>query len=275
MENKKIIISGKLLLIGLITTIVRIIGQMFIPSGTQDILKPSIFVNKGIMPLVFTVYGILAYTIIALMFLLVKEKICGVRVIRGLKYAVSCCLVWVVYLFEPLPHVAFIDKFTYPIADSIALLVLGILSGLLLCEKEKNNGKKSFKIYVFPILVITVLFTLGRYIQYEFISIYSSYADDKIATIVWAIFVGLIISLVVQWLNDKLVVKKTYIRSVILGVVLFGVDLILFNFFMPLVFDADIPDLIIRTAIDIVFVTIGCFFTFLKPMKERLEQEIK
>ena len=227
------------------------------------------------MPLVFTVYGILAYTIIALMFLLVKEKICGVRVIRGLKYAVSCCLVWVVYLFEPLPHVAFIDKFTYPIADSIALLVLGILSGLLLCEKEKNNGKKSFKIYVFPILVITVLFTLGRYIQYEFISIYSSYADDKIATIVWAIFVGLIISLVVQWLNDKLVVKKTYIRSVILGVVLFGVDLILFNFFMPLVFDADIPDLIIRTAIDIVFVTIGCFFTFLKPMKERLEQEIK
>lgn len=275
MENKKIIISGKLLLIGLITTIVRIIGQMFIPSGTQDILKPSVFVNKGIMPLVFTVYGILAYTIIALMFLLVKEKICGVRVIRGLKYAVSCCLVWVVYLFEPLPHVAFIDKFTYPIADSIALLVLGILSGLLLCEKEKNNGKKSFKIYVFPILVITVLFTLGRYIQYEFISIYSSYADDKIATIVWAIFVGLIISLVVQWLNDKLVVKKTYIRSVILGVVLFGVDLILFNFFMPLVFDADIPDLIIRTAIDIVFVTIGCFFTFLKPMKERLEQEIK
>ena len=39
---------------------------------------------------------------------------------------------------------------------------------------------------------------------------------------------------------------------------MFGVDLILFNFFMPLVFDADIPDLILRTLIDILTVTLGC-----------------
>ena len=29
---------------------------------------------------------------------------------------------------------------------------------------------------------------------------------------------------------------------------------------MPLVFDADIPDLILRTVIDILFVTAGCLF---------------
>ena len=44
----------------------------------------------------------------------------------------------------------------------------------------------------------------------------------------------------------------------ILGCLLFGVDLILFNFFMPLVFDADIPDLSLRTLIDILTVTLGC-----------------
>lgn len=47
-------------------------------------------------------------------------------------------------------------------------------------------------------------------------------------------------------------------RAMILGCLLFGVDLILFNSFMPLVFDADIPDLIFRTFIDILAVTVGC-----------------
>ena len=259
MKKSTINIVGKILLIGLLTTIVRIIGQLLIPAGTQDVLKPSVFVNNGIMPMVFTIYGILVYAIISFMFLLVKDKISGDRAMRGLKYSVSCCLVWVVYLLEPLPHVAFMDKFTYPIADSIALLVLGSLSGLLLCENGKRNYEKTYKINVISTIIITILFTIGRIIQYEVIGIYSSYADDKIGSIVWTVFVGFVLSLVLQWLNDKLLVTKPFIRPLLLGVVLFGVDLLLFNFFMPLVFDADIPDLIIRTCVDISCATIGCF----------------
>lgn len=259
MKKSRIKTSVKLLLIGVITTIVRIIGQLLIPAGTQDILKPSIFVNNGTMPIAFTIYGVLAYTIIAFMFLLVKDKISGGRAIRGLKYSISCCLVWIVYLLEPLPHVAFIDKFTYPLADSMALLVLGTLSGIFLCEKENKNFEKTFKINVFSTIIITIFFAVGRIIQYELIGIYSCYDDDKIGSIVWAIFVGFALSLVLQWLNDKLLVTKPFIRPLLLGVVLFGVDLLLFNFFMPLVFDADIPDLIIRTCVDFGCITIGCF----------------
>lgn len=259
MKNK-IKIGGKLLFIGLLTTIVRIIGQLFIPAGSQDVLKPSIYVNNGTMPMTFTIYGILAYTIIAFMFLLVKDKISGSRAIRGLKYSISCCLVWVVYLLEPLPHVAFMDKFTYPIADSIALLVMGSLAGILLCEKEKKKCEKNFKINILSIIIITVFFAIGRIIQYKVIGIYSSYDDDKMGSIVWVVSVGFVLSLVLQWLNDKVVVTKKYIRPLLLGMILFGVDLLLFNFFMPLVFDADIPDLIIRTCVDFSCVTIGCFF---------------
>lgn len=264
--KKKIVIVGKLLLIGLLSTVVRIVGQLLIPAGTQDVLEPSIFVNNGTMPMAFTIYGIFAYTIIASMFLLVKDKISGGRAIRGLKYALSCCLVWVVYLLEPLPHVAFLDKFTYPIADSIALLVMGSLSGLLLCEREKKDCGKTFRINVLPTIVITAFFAVGRIIQYKAIGIYSSYADGKVGSIVWAVSVGLVLSLVLQWLNDKVVVTGKFIRPILLGMVLFGVDLLLFNFFMPLVFDADIPDLIIRTCVDFFSVTMGCFFL---PDKEK------
>ena len=58
----------KILLIGLITTIVRIIGQLFIPAGEQTVLEPSVFAQNGTMPLAFTVYGIFAYSLIASLF---------------------------------------------------------------------------------------------------------------------------------------------------------------------------------------------------------------
>ena len=60
------------------------------------------------------------------------------------------------------------------------------------------------------------------------------------------------------WLNRYVDSGGRIKRALILGSLLFGVNLVLFNFFMPLVFDADIPDLLLRTLIDILTVTLGC-----------------
>ena len=58
-----------------------------------------------------------------------------------------------------------------------------------------------------------------------------------------ACLTGIAISCVMAWLNLRIGSGNRVRRAMILGCLLFGVDLILFNFFMPLVFDADIPDL--------------------------------
>ena len=34
------------------------------------------------------------------------DRMGGNRILQGLKYGLSCCVVWIVYLLEPLPHVA-------------------------------------------------------------------------------------------------------------------------------------------------------------------------
>lgn len=47
----------KVFLIGTITTIFRIIGQLLIPAGSQNVLLPSIFVKNGTMSLAFSIYG--------------------------------------------------------------------------------------------------------------------------------------------------------------------------------------------------------------------------
>ncbi len=49
----------------------------------------------------------------------------------GIPICAFCCVTWVAYLWEPLPHVAPLDRITYPIADSLAFLVMGLLLGLL------------------------------------------------------------------------------------------------------------------------------------------------
>ena len=88
---------------------------------------------------------------------------------------------------------------------------------------------------------------------------YSCFYSKTVETMIWVLGTGIVLSMVMQWLNANLNVKRGLIRVLLVGIVLFGVDLAFFNFFMPLVFEADIPDLIMRTGIDIIAVTLGCF----------------
>ena len=68
------------------------------------------------------------------------------------------------------------------------------------------------------------------------------------------------------WLNRYVSGDSQINRAMILGGLLFGADLLLFNFFMPLVFAADIPDLILRTLTDTFTVSVGCL-AFPNPQK--------
>lgn len=248
--NKNIKIILELVIIGLLTTIIRIIGQLLIPSETQEVLKPSIFSINGTMPLAFTIYGLFAYTLIASMFIFLRDNIKGTKIIQGLKYGISCSLIWIVYLLEPLPHVNFIDKFTYPIVDSIALIVMGLLLGIFLGKNNYNKDK--FKLNILNVLIITVSFIIGRLILYNVFNIYSSFNSQTLESLIWSLITGLIIGVVICWYDYN--INKNYVFKIAL---LFGLDLLLFNFFMPLVFSTDIIDLILRTIIDIIFVVIG------------------
>lgn len=222
----------KILLIGIITTVFRIIGQLAIPQGSQNVLLPSVFVSNGTMPIVFTAYGILAYSLIAILFLLIRNNMSGNKIMQGVKFGLSCCAIWAVYLLEPLPHAAPIDRITYPLADGAALLVMGLLLGIL----------------------------LGRMAQYMLFDIYSSFHIKTMETVLWCICTGFTIACSLTWLNQYVGIQNKFHRICRLGLLLFGLDLMLFNFFMPLVFNADILDLVLRTSIDIVFVSIGCLF---------------
>lgn len=248
----------KLFFIGLVTTIVRIIGQLSIPAGEQTVLAPSIFAHNGTMPLAFTVYGIFACSLIASLFLLIRSRLGGNRVLQGLKYGLACCVVWIVYLLEPLPHVAAIDRITYPAADSLALIVMGLLLGWLFGNPARRADKEKLSFPVLPVLAVTGCFLAGRLIQYFAADIYSCFDDKPVETLLWCLLTGFMTACVMAWLSRYVGSGPRIKRALILGGLLFGVDLVLFNFFMPLVFAADIPDLLLRTLVDALTVTVGC-----------------
>ena len=73
----------KIFAVGLAATVVRIIGQLSIPSREQTVLPPSVFAKNGTMPLAFTVYGVFAYSLIASLFLLIRGRMSGSRILQG------------------------------------------------------------------------------------------------------------------------------------------------------------------------------------------------
>lgn len=245
----------KLLLIGLVTTIVRVAGQLLIPAGEQTALAPSSFAQNGTMPIAFTIYGIFAYSVIAALFLLIRKRMYGSRLSQGFQYGISCCAVWIVYLLEPLPHVAPLDRITYPIADSLALIAMGLLLGWMFGRTRENARKQSH--LAIPVLVITICFLSGRLLLYYIADIYSTFAAKPLETLLWSLLTGFAVACVMAWMS-RFVEGCRIRKAMVLGGLLFGMDLLLFNFFMPLVFTVDIPDLILRTVVDISAVTIGC-----------------
>jgi hypothetical protein len=278
----------KIILIGILTTAFRMVEQFLLPSGSsQNVLKPSIFVNNGTMPIAFTIYGIIAYSIIASIYLKIEKNISGKKLMKGLKYGIVCSLLWCIYLLEPLPHVGTNDILTYPIADSLALCFMGLLLGLLLSKKNLQTRKlPSIQTMYLESILIILCFFVGRIIQYVYVDIYSSYNTKPIHTIIWALFTGMIIAIVTLWFrshysnndksdyNDKS--DDQWKNSLVVGVLFYGMNLLLFNFFMPIVFRTDVIDLFIRTIIDIITVTFGIYVSnvFIKSTNKASIKEV-
>ena len=160
----------RLIFIGTATTIVRIIGRLAIPTGEQTVLSPSIFAQNGTMPVAFTIYGIFAYSLIAALFLLIRKRTGGNRIWQGLRYGFACCAVWIVYLWEPLPHVAPLDRITYPVADGLALIVIGLAvrANKAACKKAQSEAARPSRTYHNPLLYSRAAASVLRY-RYLFV----------------------------------------------------------------------------------------------------------
>ncbi len=246
----------KLIIIGILTTLVRAVFQGFIPVVGEPLLCPSVFAEGGIMPLAFMTFGSLFYTMVAALYLLIDKNLWGNRFSKGLKFSFLFIIIWVVYLLEPLPHVMPMDKITYPLADGGALLVMGVLLGLFLAT-EKEKKEITVKFSFLNVIIVGLIFFLGRLAMYRYFGLYSSFGVKPIETLLWALGTGLSIGVVYELVSPYICPNRCGLRFLVFGIVFYGVNLIAFNGFMPVVFRVDMVDLALRTVGDVTSVVIG------------------
>jgi hypothetical protein len=259
----------KVLAVSAVTTVFRIAIQIVLPETEQSVLQPSAFVVNGTLPIVFSVYALLVYGVLAAAFLTFNHGITGGRIVRGLKYGAALAFIWAVFMFEQLPHgMSFLlDNVLYALVDGLALLVMGLLIGVLIAEKsdgcEAFHNTDSTTSRIAPtrvvawVLITTIAFLLGRLLQYNVFNTYSSFEAKPVVTILWCIGAGVVSAGVTIWFRNRAEATGKYRRPLIIACSLFAVNLAFFNFFMPLVLDVSILDLVIRTGIDIAAISIG------------------
>ncbi|MDQ0192830.1 hypothetical protein [Paenibacillus wynnii] len=257
----------KIVLISFTAIIIRSMLQLLIPSANQTVLQQSIFVKNGTLPIVFMIYGTLAFTAITIIFVLIQRGMGGGSVSKGLKTGIIFSVVWTVFLVEPLPHGSTIDLFSYPLADSIVLLFLGFMSGRFLSENSTKKKHEFTSKSIVNIAIMTLVFTMGRIILYKGFHIYSMFEQAQVRTLIWVICTGIIIGLMFEYLNYTIYSNKVFTKSLVFGGAIFGINLVFFNFFLPLVLKVDIQDMIIRTLMDTVSVIIGCLIINVKDSK--------
>lgn len=197
--------------------------------------------------------------VLSYIFLLVEKEINGTPIVRGLKYGGMFALMWIVYLYEPLPNNSIIDMIYYPIIDGSAITALGFLLGKFVAQKEVNIQNATSKISVLNILIMASIFTVGRVIEYKIFGVFSQLDKRLVDTLIWIIVVGIAIGFIFECVGQTARDKGKMINSIIFGGVIFGVNLFFFNFFIVVVAKINIGDLFLRTVSDIVWVTIGAY----------------
>jgi hypothetical protein len=270
--NKKLLL--RLFLIAVAATIFRVIIQLLMPPTNDGGAPwpPSIIVKLGLIPVVFTIYGIFVYGSLAVIFSLIQNELPGKKIIKGLIFGLAFGLMWAIYLFEPSVSApsTLISLLEYPIADGITLLILGIIVGRFIGVNSDVPfifilPSRAFAFIVFPLLLLP-----ARYLAYTVINLDSAYATKPQGTLIWVAIVGLWIGIMYLVFRPCIASKSLIAKAVLFGFCIFGIDLLLFNSFIPLVFEYNIIKVLIRTAIDIVPITIAVFVFELINVKKNM-----
>ena len=236
--------------------------QLLMPSTGNTPLPPSAINKAGLIPIAFTLFGLITYGLLAVVFVLIQEGLPGKRMTKGLVFGLLFGMMWAVYLFEPLPFSAdasMVDTFSYPVVDGTTIAILGLLLGRFIGTDSRGTGKVAISFGTLTLLAIPVLFIVGRSLGYTAIGIYSFFADRPLGTMLWVAETGIWIGVMYLLLRPGIAIRSPLAKAAFFGVIVFGIDLLMFNLFIPIVFEMDMADLLIRTAIDMISVIVGVY----------------
>ena len=244
-----------------------------LPTGGTSVLPPSFFVQQGLLPIVFILYGVLWFGLLTVVFVLIEGALSGTRIVKGLSFGLFYFCLVVASYFEPLPHSGDIaNEMSWMLADGLPLILLGIMMGRYLghnaskTEKALTGEKRSIGLVdALALMLIPIFFMKGRLLSYSVLGIYSSFDTDPLGSLLWALAFGLVLGILYYVFRDSMPGRTRRRKALFFGFVMFGMDLFLFNFALALIVAMELGpvggltlvDLVVRVLADIIFVVIA------------------
>lgn len=220
-------------------------------------LKPSVFVTHGLMVHFVIIWELLAFGVLAAVFLLIEPRLPGSGKRKGLLFGLSFGGLYQVGMLEStlLLKSSIKSELLMGLADSIPIFLLGLFMGISFGTAVPRSEQKH---RVLPIFVIAAFYLTGRYLAYSVLHIQSAYIEEPMATFLWTLCMGLWIGLIYVFLQAGIMGKNVFTQSLFFGAVIFGANWLTNHLFIAVVSEWS-PDLLIRAGTDIVFISIGSF----------------
>jgi hypothetical protein len=143
------------------------------------------------------------------------------------------------------------------IADAIPWLLLGVLFGRL--GHEAGNERPALRPRAPSMLWVAVFFVAGRYFSYSVLHIVSGFVDRAEGTFAWTLGAGLAMGAFCWLAGSPLATEKPSGTAFRVGVLTLGTYWLMDNLFYALMFEVSIPDLILRSAADALYLFSAIF----------------
>jgi len=126
--------------------------------------------------------------------------------------------------------------------------------------QNSHSRSRSSRANTIAILCIALCYIVGRYFAYGILHIDSAYISNPLGTFLWTLGMGVWVGIVYCLLESGLRSTFPLYRAIIFSCVIYGIDWFMFTFTMPLLFEMNLLDILLRLIVDVLSVMIGVFF---------------
>ncbi|MCD4793805.1 MAG: hypothetical protein K8R54_11255 [Bacteroidales bacterium] len=242
--------------------------HQFAPDPKKEGVPVSIFYKQGIFGPIIAVDLLVTFSLLAIIFNLIKDKISGTKYTIGLKFGAAFSILWMLGFLEGVLYYGTSLKhdILHGLADGISITLMFFVLGLLENRSIKKSGSK---INFSAPAIITGFYFLGRYFLYIVLNIDSNVHTQPVEIFIWTVGIGLSIGYIYHTASESLSGYSPFKKAVWFGVIIFGVNWLLFYSFVPIIQQVSLFNNFIRPITDILFVCSGVFL-YEKILKSKL-----
>ncbi|EKD56628.1 MAG: hypothetical protein ACD_58C00131G0003 [uncultured bacterium] len=252
----------KIFIISLICTIFNSLAHaLWAPIFKYS--PPSYFVNNGIFEISAVIALIITYILLGIVFVYIQNNLSGTKIEKGLRFGISFAGLWFfgilgmsLILNSPIKTELAVGGL-----DFVTLIILGLLFGQFLAIDNKQTTKNKFVETILSILIISLIYVIGRYLFYLIFDIELAYPLKLIYTLLWTFGIGFWMGLSYILLKQSLDKFSPLKKALIFGGIIIGVNWILFNLFALLLVKVSVLELLKLALSDILLVIIGVWLT--------------